>query len=137
MEDLAFRPKTYPIFLNGSIKDAQKPSRRLRAVGSGWRWQKKSLKRTEDGSGSKARSKRERRFDLFCPLQSQEKRYEGAASRLGFSRGCVLSIPRWLRRLVANSAVFAALLQGGCGRGKVHACVGEKTRGSHPEVCRP
>src|SRR5438876_10968408 len=48
----------------------------------------------------------------------------------------VLSIPRWMRGMVISPAIFATLLRGGCGRGKIPPCVGEKTGGARPEMCR-
>jgi hypothetical protein len=64
MEDPAFRPKTCPICSNASIKDARRPNMPCQEAASGWHWQKKWLKHTEDGFGSKAKPRRERLYGL-------------------------------------------------------------------------
>src|SRR6266850_839442 len=136
MEDPAFRPKTCPIFSNASIKDARRPNRLHRGVASAWHWQKKWSKHTGDGFGLKAKPRRERLYDLSYASQNQEERHEeGCPPRLHLG-SLVLSIPRWMRGMVASPTIFAALLRGGYGRGKIPASVGEKTGGARPEMCR-
>src|SRR6185436_10730864 len=141
MEDPVFKPKTCPLFSNASIRGARMPNMRHQAVASGWHWQKKWSKHMEVGFGSKANPRRERLYDLSYALRSQEKvrsqekRHDSPLPRrclLGFS----LSIPCWMRGLVAGSSIFTALLCGGCGRGKGPPCVGEKTGAACHEMCR-
>src|ERR1700675_122324 len=101
MADPAFRPKTCPIFSNASIKDARRPNILRRGAVSGWHWQKKWSKHTEDGFGSKAKPRRGRVYDLSYASRNQEKRHEGSPPRFHLG-SLVLSIPRWMHGMVAN-----------------------------------
>ena len=112
--DLAFRPKTCPIFSNVSIKDAQRLNMLRRGAASGWHWRKRWSKHTEDGFGSKAKRRRGRVYDLSYASRNQETWHEGCPPRPHVG-SLVLSFPRWMRGLVANPAIFAALFHGGYG----------------------
>src|ERR1041385_252688 len=135
MEDPAFKPKICPIFLNASIKGVRMPNMRRQAVDLDWHWQKKWSKRMEDGSGSKAKPRRERLYDLSFASQSREKQHDGFLSRRHL-RSLVLSAPRWVYGMVASPAILTALLCCGRGRDKVSPCVGKKTGVAPPKMCR-
>src|SRR6185295_11927026 len=109
---------------------------RHRGAVSGWRWQKKWLKLTEDGFGSKAKPRRERLYGSSYALRNQGKRREGWLQNLHLWNHLLCILPCRMRGMVVSSAIFATLLRGGGGRGQIPPCVGEKTGGALPEMCR-
>src|ERR1043166_1972565 len=135
MEDPAFKPKTCLIFLNASIKGVRMPNMQRQAVDLDWHWQKKWLKRMEDGSGSKAKPRRERLYDLSFASQSREKQHDGFLSRRHL-RSLVLSALRWVYGMVASPAILTALLCCGRGRDHVSPCVGKNTGDARAQMFR-
>src|SRR5512140_1762015 len=102
MQDPAFSPRTCPTFSNASIKEAQRPNMRHRGAALAWRWQKKSLKHTEDGFGSKANPKRERLYVSSYALQNREKRHEGSPQSPYLGSVALAFSPFRMRSMVAG-----------------------------------
>ena len=136
MEAPVSKPKICHLFLNVSIKAAQRLSMPHRGVALGWHWQRKWWKHTEDGFGSKAKSRRERLYDLSCASRNQWKRHNGCPPRRCLG-GFVVPISfRWMRGMVACPAIFTSLLCGGCGRGKIPPSIGKKAGCARSEMRR-
>src|SRR5262245_1849196 len=135
MQDPAFRPRISHTFLNASTKEAPRPNMRHQGAASGSRWPKKWSKPMEDGFGSKAKQRKERPYTLSCASRNQEIQHEGCPPRLHLGNLVLPILLYRVRSMVTSPAVFATILHSRTGRGKISPCVGQKTRGTRPEVC--